>query len=228
MELDGLRSDDPQRYWLLASLSESALTRGGLVEAAGWFRQAVESGLQRFGDLSSTRRQARFLLEHLGHDPGLLDQWLPLSRVVVFSGHMLDRPERAAPRFPASSEAAASAAIRSWLSDKNSLIGASSAACGADLLFLEAIRDLGGESHVLLPYACGVFIEDSVEIVGFSRWRERFDRQLASFRVVYASNTRPLDRGLAYEYTDDLIHGMGLVRARELVAEVPGLANFVP
>lgn len=224
VELDVLSSDDPQRYWLLASLGESALIQGALVKAAGWYRQAAESGRLRFGDLSSTRRQARLLLEHLGHDSGLLDQWLPQPRVVVFSGHMLDHPERAEPRFPASSEVAVSAAIRSWLSEQNGLIGVSSAACGADLLFLEAIRDLGGESHVLLPYDHDAFIEDSVEIVNSGRWRERFDRQLASSRVVYASNTRPVDRGLGYEYTNDLIHGMGLVRARELGAEVLGLA----
>lgn len=222
--LTGLGSDDPQRYWLLASLGEAALTRGELDAAGKWYRQAAEFGRQRFGDLSSTRRQARLLLEHLDRDLGLLDQWLPLPRVVVFSGHMLDRPERAEPRFPAAAEPAVAAAIRNWLSQHNGLIGVSSAACGADLLFLEAIHDLGGETHVLLPYDHDEFVEDSVEFAGSGIWRERFDRQLAASRVVYASSSRPLDWGLAYEYANNLVHGMGLVRAGELGAEVRGLA----
>jgi class 3 adenylate cyclase len=154
----------------------------------------------------------------------LIDQWLPLPRVVLFSGHMLDQPGRQQPRFPASLEPAVYAAIRDWLASNNGLIGISSAACGADLLFLEAVHELGGETHILLPYDRDEFVEDSIESAGSGQWRERFERQLKTSRVVYASSSRPLDPGLAYDYANRLIHGLGVIRARELGSELVALA----
>jgi class 3 adenylate cyclase len=41
---------------------------------------------------------------------------------------------------------------------------------------------------------------------------------------VYASSSRPLSGGVAYDYANHLVHGLGLVRARELETEVLGLA----
>lgn len=223
-ELSTLGHEDPERYWALATLGEAALGAGRITEAEEWYGQAAEEGRRRYGDLSSTRRHARLLLEHLERDLDLIDEWLPLPRVVLFSGHMVDRPGRDAPRFPPSRVPAVFAAIKDWLKGQSGLIGFSSAACGADLLFLEAIHELGGETHVVLPCDLDAFAEDSVEIAESGSWRERFDRQLATSRVVYASNSRPLEPGLAYEYVNDLIHGLGLLRARDLGTDVLGLA----
>ena len=223
-KLERLSAEHADRYWVLATLGEAALSVGRWAQAEDWYRQAGRFGRQRFGDLNSTRRHARLLLEHLGRDPAVVDQWLPLPRVVLFSGHMIDRPDRAQPRFPSRLEPAVHDAIRDWLRRNNGLIGFSSAACGADLLFLEAIHELGGETHIVLPYHQDEFIVDSVEIPGAGHWRERFEQQLAVSRVVYASSSRPLHGGVAYDYANQLIHGLGLVRARELEADMLALA----
>jgi class 3 adenylate cyclase len=223
-ELERLSADDVNRYWILATLGEAALSTGDFAGAERWYRQAGEVGRLRFGDVSSTRRHALLLVEHHGGDANIVDQWLPLPRVVLFSGHMLDQPGRAQPRFPASLESPVYAAIRDWLSGNNGLIGISSAACGADLLFLEAVHELGGETHILLPYDRDEFVEDSIETAGSGQWRERFERQLERSQVVYASSSRPLDAGLAYDYANRLIHGLGLVRARELGTQLVALA----
>lgn len=211
-----LPAADADRYWVLATLGEGALCLGDLSQAEDWYAQAAQHGRHRFGDLNSTRRHARLLLERLGRDATVVDAWLPLPRVVVFSGHMMDRTDRPRPRFPEMLEGAVSRAIRDWLSDCNGLIGFSSAACGADLLFLEAVNALGGETHIVLPCHHDEFITDSVEIGAAGDWRRRFDVQLACSRVVYASSSRPLDGGLGYDYANHLIHGLGRLRATEL------------
>lgn len=223
-ELARLSATEADRYWVLATLGEAALSLEDWAQAEDWYLKAGEIGQRRFGDLNSTRRHARLLLEHHGRDAGVVDQWLPLPRVVLFSGHMIDRPGRAQLRFPPRLEPAVYRAIHAWLERNRGLIGFSSAACGADLLFLEAIRALGGETHVVLPYHQDEFIADSVEIGVAGDWRDRFERQLAASRVVYASSSRPLHGGVAYDYANHLVHGLGLVRARELETSIESLA----
>jgi class 3 adenylate cyclase/tetratricopeptide (TPR) repeat protein len=222
--LERLPAGHADRYWALATLGEAALSIGDWAQAEDWYRQAGEVGKRRFGDLNSTRRHARLLVQHLGRDAGVVDDWLPLPRVVLFSGHMIDQPDRPQPRFPPELEPAVYATIRDWLAANNGLIGFSSAARGADILFLEAIQALGGETHVVLPYHQDDFVKDSVEIDGAEHWRERFERQLSSSRVVYASSSRLLDGGLAFDYANHIVHGLGMVRARELETNLVALA----
>ena len=219
-----LGDDDPERYWVLATLGEAALVLGDLAKAQAWYRLAGEAGRRRFGDLNSTRRHAVLLLEHLGKDTRQVDEWLPLPRVVLFSGHMIDREDRPSERFPARLEPAVHASIRRWLEAHNGLVGFSSAACGADLLFLEALHELGGEAHVVLPFEVEEFLRTSVELPGAGTWRPRFERQLANARVVLASSSAPLRPELGYDYANRLIQGLGMLRAHELESEMVALA----
>lgn len=224
--LDRLPPEHPDRYWALATLGEACLVSADLDAAEQWYRQAAANGVRRFGDLNSTRRHAVLLLQHLGEDPATVEGWLPLPRVAVFSGHMIDRPGRANERFPERMEAAVRGAMVDWLSSRNALVGFSSAACGADILFQEALESLGGERHVVLPYLPGEFAADSVDIGVGGDWRSRFNRVLETARVVYASSSRPLAGGVAYEYANHLVHGLGLVRAAELDTQLLGFAAW--
>lgn len=69
--LDRLAGAD--RYWPLASLGEAALVRARWQEADDWYRQAAAVSGQRFGDLASTRRNARLLVDRLGGDYRSID-----------------------------------------------------------------------------------------------------------------------------------------------------------
>jgi hypothetical protein len=75
-----------------------------------------------------------------------------MPRVAVFAGHMIDLPGRPAERFPSGVADGVYRAIRDWLKCENALVGFASAACGADILFHEALCELDGESYVVLPY----------------------------------------------------------------------------
>src|SRR4029078_11911601 len=79
-----LHSTNEDPYWLLATLGEAELATGNFSAAEEYYRCAFEAGRRRFGDLNSTRRQARWLLQHWHRDEGLLDQWLPVPGVVIY------------------------------------------------------------------------------------------------------------------------------------------------
>lgn len=212
-----------QTYWHLATLGEAALVLGDLKTAGELYRRAFEAAPKNFGDLNSTRRHARWLLEHwavtggVAHaDVELLEQWLPISQVVVFTGHQIDQTDRPTPRFPNELRDSVAAAIRRWLDDKNALIGFSSAACGADLLFQKAIQDLGGESRIVLPYDIDQFKASNVSYAG-TEWSELFDEVIdGATQLVISSPKRPQDDGIASDYANLILHGLASVRATEL------------
>ncbi len=213
-------------YWPLATLGEAALNLRDWAEAERWFTRAADAGGKRFGNLNSTRKQAQVLLVHLGRERTLIDRWLPLPPVVVFAGHMIDQPGRARERFPARLEPAVSRSISGWLKEQNALIGYASAACGSDLLFLEAILELGGEAHVVLPYDRETFLRDSVDIIPGANWKQRFEVVLGrATQVVQASGEKMQGSNVSYDYANLMLHGLASVRASEL--ETPLLAFAV-
>ena len=219
-------SEGGETFWPLATLGEAALILGGLGEAEDWYTRAVHVAERekRFGDLASTRRQALLLLGHLGRDSGSLDRCLRLPRVAVLTGHMIDRPERAEPRFPPDREPAVKAAILEHLERSGARIGYASAACGSDLIFLETILELGGEAHVVLPYAHEQFLRDSVEIVPGSQWGERFDEVLRKSKVTVASKQRLEHGGISYDFANRYLYGLSTIHAQQLQTELLRLA----
>lgn len=87
------------------------------------------------------------------------------ERVLLFSGHMVDRPDRPQPRFPPGKIAAAAeridrllAALAAGPGDRALTQGAA----GGDLLFAEACQARGVDLQLLLPQAEGAFIADSI------------------------------------------------------------------
>lgn len=212
-------------YWVLATLGEAALVLGDLPRAEDWYRQAVAAAPDRLGDLVSTRRNARLLLQHRGNDQAFLDACLPVPRVILFAGHLIDRPGRAVPRFPAALEPDVRAAIDERLHALGARIGYAAAACGADLLFLESLAASGGETRIVLPYNPEQFVEDSVAFVPESDWRTRFARALDRAAGVSVAAEHRLGRGsTSYEYGFRVLDGTAAMRADELDTELVCLA----
>jgi class 3 adenylate cyclase len=223
-ELVALEQTGGNRYWPLATLGEAAVIQGEWSEAEEWYTQAAEAGRGKFGQLKTTRRQARLLIEYLGADAGAIDRCLRIPRVVLFAGHMVDRPDRTAPRFPPSLERAVQEAIRERLEKLDAGVGYASAACGSDLLFLEAILERGGEAHVVLPYDREQFREDSVEVISSADWGARYRSVLErATRVVPASEQRLEGSSLSCEYANLLLHGLASIHAAQLETELTPL-----
>ncbi|HEY9637461.1 MAG TPA: TRAFs-binding domain-containing protein, partial [Coleofasciculaceae cyanobacterium] len=224
-KLKSLSQRSSDEYWLLATLGEAAIILRERSEAEDWYAQAVQLGQGRFGDLSSSCRNAAVLAQYLEVDLGRIGEWFRIPRVVVFSGHTIDQHSRPTPRFPPQLESTVYRAIRDRLSKLDARLGYASAACGSDILFLEAILELNGEAHIVLPYDREQFIKESVDIIPGGNWVERFEKVTKqATEVIVASNRKLLEGDVLYEYTNRLLHGLAKMRAEQLETELVPLA----
>jgi len=200
-------------HWQQASAGEARLILGEIDAARAHYAEAHRLAANRFGDIASMRRQ--LLLIGSSAALGLLEA-VPAPRVIAFSGHMIDHPARAAPRFPAELEPKVAAALGERLARLGPSVGYAQAACGSDILFLEAMQDAGMQTQVVLPCVQADFMQASVSIAG-SGWCSRFERALArATRVVLATEEAFLGEQVLFEHTANLIQGMAFLRAREL------------
>jgi class 3 adenylate cyclase len=217
------RSGD--QYWELAALGEASLILRDQSQAGEWYARAAETGKKRFGDLHSSRRNARLILQHWNEDQAWIEQYLRIPCVLVFVGHMIDGPDRTTPRFPSELESAVAKEIQRKIDTLKPGFGFASAACGSDILFLEAMIDAGAEVSVVLPYNEEDFVRDSVDIIPNSNWRGRFERVLTrSTRVITASTQRIGTGGTSYEFCSQLLLGLAAIRCRQLDSTLIPLA----
>jgi hypothetical protein len=100
---------------------------------------------------------------------------------LLFTGHMIDKPDRLKPRFPASLEKAAEARIARAIapfaageSEFNGLMGFASGGRGGDIIFHERCRAQGVVTSMILPFSPDLFTKTSVEIVPNDDWTKRF------------------------------------------------------
>ena len=98
------------------------------------------------------------------------------KKVLLFSGHMIDDPDRQRPRFPSDKEPVAAAAIANTVAD----IGAGpgdlavcSGACGGDLLFAEACLARDMRLELYIPSDEPSFLANSVDFAG-ANWHRRY------------------------------------------------------
>src|SRR5258707_10781821 len=104
---------------------------------------------------------------------------------------MIDRPDRTIPRFPSEFEPDVAKEIQRKIDTLKPGFGFASAACGSDILFLEAMLDADAEVSVVLPYNEEDFVRDSVDVIPNSKWRARFQPVLTrSPRVITASTEK--------------------------------------
>ncbi|WP_048709312.1 hypothetical protein [Microvirga massiliensis] len=105
---------------------------------------------------------------------------MPIS--LLFTGHMIDKPDRPEPRFPASLEEAARVRITRAIipyapakaGSGEPALGFASCARGGDILFHEQGRAHGIDTVIVLPFPPEVFVTTSVEGVPGSDWASRF------------------------------------------------------
>lgn len=222
-----LERDVPEgaTYWVRATLGEAALVLGDLDGAKSAYEEAARVAKGRFGDLASTRRQARLLMAHMGLEADWLVSALAAPPILVYTGHMIDAPGRQSPRFPAELEPKIRDEIRARLGALRPIATYGSAACGADILFLEAALELGAETHIVLPFPPEEFRQTSVEVAPGGDWGDRFQRALqAAKSVTVASDHRATGSESTYEYANLILTGMGALRAEVLGADVVGFA----
>lgn len=226
---------DSDDYWLLATLGEAHLVLQDDEAATGYYRRAVELARQRIGDIASMRRNVELLAERIDVPDELL-KLFAFGSVVVFSGHMIDKPGREgeglAARFPAirELEAAVSEAIAGKLDAIDPVIGYCSAACGSDILFAEQMLRRGRELHVVLPFDLEDFHRTSVDfgVPEMYGWRGRCERVLERAQVHFATRERYLGDVVLFDFTNRIMQGLARVRAEEIGVAATALVVHEP
>jgi hypothetical protein len=110
-------------------------------------------------------------------------------QVFLFSGHLVDAPDRSPARFPADKEPEAVAAMGKLLDELDAGaddVAISSAACGGDLLFVESCLKRKVRVEIYLPFVEEEFLNNSVDFAG-KQWRERFfavKKQVQGWRIM--------------------------------------------
>ena len=216
--------DPGELYWLQATLGEAALVRDEIDEAIKWYTQAGRSSGRKYGDLATTRRNARLLFTVMELDPDQIhriESCFQIPRVVVFAGHMIDQASRLKPRFPNYLAPQVYQKIADTLERLDARIGFASAACGSDILFLEAMLQREGEINIILPFIKEEFIKSSVALIPGTDWGLRFEAVLEqAAQVIIASENRSSGNAMVYEYANLLLDGLAILRARMLDTEL--------
>lgn len=176
-------------YWARVTLADLSLLLADMDEVVRRYRHAVAAADNDWFALDSVRQQLR-LLADLEFRPDLVAAALkvveeeirraeaPLKPryVFLFSGHMVDKPGREAPRFPKEMEGCAAEKIAETLAKLGAGpedLSISSGACGGDILFGEAVLARNVPLRLFLPLPESEFLDASVNFAG-GAWRDRF------------------------------------------------------
>ena len=187
-------TDPRQVYWAKATLGDLEVLEGTPETVKAAYKEAIAKNDKDWFALNSTCAQLQ-LLKDLGFRPETVeagiatfaralqklvrpqDSWQP-RQVLLFSGHMMDTPDRTTPRFPPAKEETA----RQKIAEALDRLGAgpddlalAQGASGGDILFLEACRERGVRLQLLLPLPEPEFIQRSIlpSIEG-EKWRDRY------------------------------------------------------
>lgn len=210
-EVDPSVSAD-DRFRMLSTLGQTQLLLGDTDGAIGTYHWARALEGVHYGRVVSALKQIELLRQGGIAVPDELTEIIKPPTVVVFTGHPLDRPGEG-PHFPPGLETAMRAEIAQQLEELDAQVGYSMAACGSDLLFIEAMLERGAEVNVVMPFAMDDFIAHQVRYGG-PRWEMRFRNALKlAASVTYATEERYLGHGMLYRFANQCLHGLATLRS---------------
>ena len=171
-----------------------------LSDASEQARDAVRRQLLRYQPLGILKEQAQAALENISPLAQQAKSRETPNRVILFTGHRIDPPNRSTPRFPAAKEKQAREMILAAVSRekekaKGNLFGISGGASGGDILFQEVCEELNIPSQMYLVLPKNDYIKASVADAG-PNWVERFNRLYERVKAKILSDSDRLPRWL--------------------------------
>jgi class 3 adenylate cyclase/tetratricopeptide (TPR) repeat protein len=210
---------NPRDYWATSTLGEANLLLENPKEAITYFNSAIQISPKQFGKFQSTYKQLVFLQDAIDI-PQQLMELFPKPNLAVFSGHMIDDPERSSQRFPQEIEEQVRIELKRKVEELDVDIGFTSLASGGDILFIEILIGRGAEIKAYLPFNKEDFISTSVANAGMG-WIKRFEN-CYDCTPKYLTSEPYLD-------TPDLFRHLGKVMIGEsiLLSEQYGITPYL-
>ncbi|MDR2268103.1 MAG: hypothetical protein LBD81_01475 [Holosporaceae bacterium] len=204
----------------LIDLSEAQLLIGREDDACKLYEEAMkQSENENYISIVAARQQLYFLREAGFKVPNAALEILTPPTIVVFTGHAIDHPSFQISLFPPEIEADVKRIITDKLKAINAKIGYSSASCGADIIFIEALQSIGGEINIILPFSIQDFVDTNVRHAG-PRWEKRFEKILQNAHSVsFACEDRYLGHDMLYRFSNYVMHGSAVMRGKFLTTE---------
>ena len=204
----------------LVDLAEAQLLIGREDDACKLYEEAMkQSDKEDYISIVTTRQQLYFLREAGFRVPHQTLEILIPPTIVVFTGHAIDHPSFQVSLFSSEIEEDVKRIITDKLKSINAKIGYSSASCGADIIFMEALQSIGGEINIILPFAISDFVETNVRHAG-PRWEKRFERLLENAHSVsFACEDKYLGHDMLYRFANHVMHGSAVMRGKFLTTD---------
>ncbi len=171
-----------------------------LADASEHAREAVRRQLSLYQRLGILKENIQAALENIAPIAYAAQSQETPPRVILFTGHRVDAPERKFPRFPAAKEKHAREMIREAVAMEKEkagsrLLGISGGGSGGDILFHEVCEELGIPSQMYLVLPKSDYIRASVADSG-PDWVERFNRLYDKLEPKVLSDSDQLPRWL--------------------------------
>jgi hypothetical protein len=198
-------------FWELATLGEAYLLIKNKVKSIESYVSARKLAGNDWGKVTSVHNQL-WLLNHYQAVPNEVMKLFAPPNVIAFSGHMIDQPGRATPRFPAQLEGKMKESIRNSIRTLNARIGYSSLACGSDVLFVEAMIEEGGEVNLMLPFNEEDFIKTSLAFAG-QHWVDRFKKIISAHPVQLTAHGNYGNNDDLFAFLSRSIYGQAVLRS---------------
>lgn len=218
-----LKDENQSDLWWIATMGECYLLLEKFAESGEYYRRASEIALGEgsLGSFASTLKQFYMLGEKFRQEElQPIIERMNLPCIAIFSGHMIDRPGRKVPRFPAYAEEQVRAELAAAVKKYNIHFAYVSCACGGDILFIEEVLKNNGECFILPPLPLEATIRNSVDFIPGSDWKERLDRIIEHKNVIFlepeCDEIGVDDDSIVYEFTNRFLFGSALHRASAL------------
>ena len=221
--LQSIEESDPERAWAEVSKADlSFLTDSNRYRILQQYKDAIpletpfvwdaaKGQLKLFASLGIKEDIAqeviatidqRFASRKKSGQADQQDQPVKPKHLIVFTGHMIDEPERSEPRFPADQEAEARALIKAELekilqdNHEYEYEGLASAAPGGDILFHEVCKELNIATKICLPMPSKIYAAEIFKDNELNGWRSRFLAMKDNHEILVLSDSPGLPNWL--------------------------------
>lgn len=178
----------------------SSAYRKALADAPAFVGDVVRRQIGLYNDLGLLKENVEAALGVIEPAPVVTSTASTPQRVLLFTGHMIDAPGRAEPRFPADKVEVAKQKIAEAVAAEQQLAGGiafgiAGAANGGDILFHQVCESMNIPTHIYLAVPRELYVRSSVASAG-PQWIEEFNRLVRSRPVRVLCDTKDLPKWL--------------------------------